>query len=104
MDHTICLRNRLVLIAQNGKIQTDGLREPAVGVGRVTTGSKQGNIEAIEARSGGCRQVDISSVFELDDEGLGTSAGTQRVALAGSTTRESLGKPRQDDDLFAQEI
>ena len=104
MDHTICLRNRLVLIAQNGKIQTEGLREPAVGVGRVTTGGEQDNFEAVEARSGGCGQVDISSVFELDDERLGTSAGTQRVALASSTTRESFGKPRQDHDFFAPEI
>jgi hypothetical protein len=68
VDHTIRRGDFLVGVTQNRIVQIEARGESPVRFGRVTAGGKEGNIEAVEARPGGRRKVDLFSTFELDDE------------------------------------
>jgi hypothetical protein len=104
VHHSVRGGDLFVGIAQNGIVEAEGFGETPVGGGGITARSKEGDVVLVEAGSFGCRKIDLFSTLELDNERFGTSAGTQRVALASSTTGEGFWEPCQDDDLFAAEV
>lgn len=93
MNDTVRRRNQFVGIAQHRIIEVEGLGEARVGRRRITARGKEDDIETTESGVGRSREVHFLAAFELDDERFGTPAGTQRVALAGSTTGKGLGEP-----------
>ena len=68
MDHSVGLRNRLVLVTQYRIIETEALGETNVGCGGITARCKKDDVVLIEAGPGRCRQVNLFPAFELDDK------------------------------------
>jgi hypothetical protein len=104
VHHPVRSGDLFVLITQNGIFEIEIFGETPIRIGRVAADGEEGDIETIEAGSIGRRKVDLFPTIELDDERLGTPAGTQRVALTRSTAGKGLGKPGQDDDPLAAVI